>query len=131
MAGNVQTVVSHYTVVYTWNGFFGPIGNEGDSSLNLVHAGDLIKIGFGLNGDRGLDVLASVTSVQVACPAWTPHTVPAAGAGATEGLAFGVASFHYVYGWKTDAAWVGTCREFQLALNDGTAARAAVFMFFA
>ena len=28
-------------------------GNEDDTTLNLVHAGDLIKVGFGLNGDRG------------------------------------------------------------------------------
>ena len=34
--------------------------NTEDSKLNLVHAGDLIKIGFGLNGDRGLDVIAHV-----------------------------------------------------------------------
>jgi hypothetical protein len=131
LAGNVRTVVSHYTVVYTWNGFFSPIGNESDSSLNLVHAGDLIKIGFGLNGDRGLAVLSSVASVPVACPAWATHTVPAAGTAATAGLAYGVASAHYSYGWQTSSGWAGTCRQFQLQLNDGIQAHTAVFMFFA
>ncbi len=130
-ARNWRTVVSHYTVVYTWNGFFSPIGNESDSSLNLVHAGDLIKIGFGLNGDRGLGVLSSVASVPVACPAWTPHTLHAAGAGATAGLAYGVSSAHYTYGWQTSAGWAGTCRQFQMQLNDGTPAHSALFMFFA
>jgi X-Pro dipeptidyl-peptidase len=131
--GSTTTVTSHYTVRYTWNGFFSPISNEADSELNLVHAGDLIKLGFGLNGDRGLDVLAagSPTSVQVPCPSWTPHSVPAAGAGAVPGLSFGIASGHYSYGWQTDSAWAGTCREFQLQLNDGTAAHTAIFMFFA
>ena len=77
----------HYTVVYTWNGFFAPITNTEDSKLNLVHAGDLIKLGFGLNGDRGLNVLAhaSPSVGPVACPSWTPHTVPAGGAGTTAG----------------------------------------------
>lgn len=131
MAGNVWTVMSHYTVVYTWNGFFAPIGNESDFSLNLVHAGDLIKIGFGLNGDRGLGVLSSVTSVPVACPAWAPNLLHGAGVGATAGLAFGVSSDHYTYGWQTSVGWAGTCRQFQLRLNDGTPAHTAVFMFFA
>ncbi len=130
-AGNVQTAVSHYTVVYTWSGFFSPISNEAASKLNLVHAGDLIKIGFGLNGDRGLGVLSSVGSAPVACPAWTPHSVPAAGAGSTAGLSYGASSGHYTYGWQTDAGWAGTCRQFQLQLNDGTPAHTAVFMFFA
>ena len=78
-----------------------------------MHAGDLIKLGFGLDGDRGLNVFAAgyPTSVAIPCPAWTPHTVPAAGAGSTAGLSFGVASGHYTYGWQTDPRWAGTCRR--------------------
>ena len=57
--------------------------------------------------------------------------VPAAGAGSTAGLTYGVSSAHYTYGWQTSAAWAGNCRQFQLKLNDGTAAHSAVFMFFA
>jgi hypothetical protein len=47
------------------------------------------------------------------------------------GLSFGVASGHYSYGWQTSDSWAGTCREFQLRLNDGTEAHSATFMFFA
>lgn len=132
-AGNVQALTHHYTVDYTWNGFYAPIANTETSRLNLVHAGDLIKIGFGLDGNRGLSIFAggSPTSVAVACPAWTPHTVPAAGSGSSAGLSYGVASGHYTYGWPTSAAWAGTCRQFQLGLNDGTPLHTAVFMFFA
>ena len=83
-AGN-QTVQSrvHYQVVYTWNGFFAPITNTETSKLNLVHAGDLIKLGFGLDGDRGLNMFAGgfPTSVAIPCPAWTPHSRPAGGRG--------------------------------------------------
>ena len=131
--GSTATVTTHYTVVYTWNGFFAPIGNDADSSLNLVHAGDLIKLGFGLDGDRGLNVLApgSPSSVPVTCPGWTPHSVPGAGDGTPAGLVFGASSSHYSYGWQTDAAWAGTCRQFRLQLNDGTPAHTATFMFFA
>jgi hypothetical protein len=132
-AGNVTTVTHHYHVHYAWTGFYSPITNTSSSKLNLVHAGDLIKLGFGLGGNRGLNIFAggSPSSVAVSCPSWTPHSVPAAGAGAVAGLSFGVASGHYSYGWQTDPSWAGTCRQFRLQLNDGTAARAATFMFFA
>ena len=131
LAGNVRTATVQYTVVYTWNGFFSPITNESDALLNLVHLGDLIKLGFGLNGDRGLDVLAQPpTSVQVACPAWATHTVSGAGAGTTTGLSYNASSGHYTFGWQTSGSWAGTCRQFRLQTNDGTPPHTAVFMFF-
>jgi hypothetical protein len=131
-AGNVTTTVNHYNVRYAWQGFFSPISNSSDSELNLVHAGDLIKLGFGLDGNRGTDIFAagSPSSVPVSCPAWAPHSVPAAGAGTNPGLSFGVASGHYSYGWQTSGTWAGTCREFQLQLKDGSL-HTATFMFFA
>jgi hypothetical protein len=128
VAGNQTVQTVHYTVVYTWNGFFSPITNTG-SGLNLVHAGDLVKIGFGLDGDRGLDV-GAFSSTAITCPAGTPHSVPAAGAGATSGLSYGAASAHYSYGWQTSSSWAGTCRRFSLTLNDGTVAHTADFSFF-
>ena len=133
-AGNTTTVTRHYTVDYVFNGFFQPISNESDQQLNLVHAGDLIKIGFGLNGDQGLNVLSYPPpdrSTIVACPSWAPHTVSAAGAGSTAGLSFGAASGHYTYGWQTSASWAGTCRQFALQTIDGAPPHTAVFMFFA
>jgi hypothetical protein len=128
----VTTSVHSYHVHYAWQGF-SPVTNSSTSKLNLVHAGDLIKLGFGLQGNRGSDIFAagSPGSVAVSCPAWTPHSVPAGGAGTTAGLSFGVASGHYTYGWQTDPAWAGTCRQFQLQLKDGTAVHSATFMFFA
>ena len=58
------------------------------------------------------------------------NSVPAARAGSTAGLSYGAASGHYAYGFQTSAAWAGTCREFQLQLNDGTPVHGATFMFF-
>jgi Peptidase family M1 domain len=128
-AGNVTTKTVHYTVVYTFQGFFNPIGNDADSSLNLVHAGDLIKIGFGLDGDRGPSV-GTFSSTAVPCPMWLPHSVKNAGAGTPTGLTFSASSGHYSYGWQTSSAWAGTCRQFSLQLNDGTAPHTATFEFF-
>ncbi|HXZ56163.1 MAG TPA: PxKF domain-containing protein, partial [Gaiellaceae bacterium] len=111
-------------------GFFKPITNESSSKLNLVHAGDLIKLGFGLNGNQGLSI-GSFSSSPVSCPSWTPHSVKAAGAGTQTGLVYGASSGHYYYGWQTSSAWAGTCRQFSLQLNDGTVAHTAIFQFFA
>jgi hypothetical protein len=106
-AGNVTTVTRHYSVHYTWNGFFAPIKNEG-SGLNLVHAGDLIKLGFGINGNHGLSILAagSPSSVQVTCPPDSVFLVSGAHEGPT-GLFYGFKSSHYSYGWETQNTWAG------------------------
>ena len=128
-AGNQTTKTVHYQVVYAWNGFFAPVSNSG-SGLNLVHAGDLIKVGFSLNGNQGLSI-GTFSSAPVSCPAETPHSVSGAHEGTPSGLFFGAASAHYSYGWQTDAAWAGTCRQFSLQLNDGTPPHLATFMFFA
>jgi len=116
---------------YAWQGFFAPITNSSSAKLNLVHAGDLIKLGFGLDGNRGLDVFAAgfPASAPVICPFRTPHSVHAAGAGTVAGLSFVVASGHYGYGWQTSNTWAGTCRMFQVELKDGTVHN-ATFMFF-
>ena len=131
-AGNQTVKTVYYTVQYSWNGFFAPITNTG-SGLNLVHAGDIIKLGFTLNGNFGLSILAagSPSSVPVSCPSETPHLVAGAHEGTPTGLFYGASSSHYSYGWETSAAWAGTCRQFSLQLNDGTSPHTAVFEFFA
>ena len=130
VAGNVTTVTHTYRVHYAFTGFYAPVGNSSASKLNLVHAGDLIKLGFGLGGDLGSSI-GTASSSPVACPGWTPHSVPQAGEGTHSGTFFSPSSGHYYYGWQTDAAWAGTCRQFSFQLNDGTAPHTAVFMFFA
>jgi hypothetical protein len=126
-AGNVTVKTVHYTVVYRFNGFFRPVTNESTAHLNLVHAGDLIKIGFGLHGNQGLSI-GTFSSTQVDCPmSWIPYSVLAAGAGATSGLSFGASSNQYSYRWDTSSSWAGTCRRFSLQLNDGTPPHKAIF----
>jgi hypothetical protein len=127
--GGTTVMTTHYTVIYTWSGFFS-VANASTSQLNVVRAGSLVAVLFGLNGNRGLDVLAagSPDSVAVPCPNWQLRTIrPATGTPA--GLAYSTATNRYTYGWQTDAAWAGTCRQFSLGTNDGTAPHAAVFKF--
>ena len=130
-AGNVTVVTRTYQVHYVWNGFVAPVSNSSDSELNLVHAGDLIQLKFGLGGDQGLSVLdGSPSSTPVPCPAWPPHSVPAAPAGSSSGLSYNPPNNQYRYGWETSTTWAGACRTFSLQLNDGTAPHTATFLFF-
>jgi hypothetical protein len=130
-AGNVTVVHRSYHVHYAFTGFYSPVTNTSTQKLNLVHAGDLIKLGFGLDGNRGLDVFAdgSPSWTPISCPSWTPHSVKASPSTPT-GLTYSASSGHYAYGWQTNSAWAGTCERFSLQLKDGTAPHTADFMFF-
>jgi hypothetical protein len=55
----------------------------------------------------------------------TEPTVTAGGSG----LSYDPATDRYAYVWKTDQAWVGTCRVLVVRLADGSAARTAHFRF--
>jgi hypothetical protein len=71
----------------------------------------------------------SPDSVGVPCPSWPLKTIKSAGGGTSAGLGYSSTTGNYTYGWQTDAGWAGTCRQFRLATNDGTAAHSAVFEF--
>ena len=37
--------------------------------------------------------------------------------------------WQYLFVWKTDKAWAGTCRQLSVKFNDGSAAHTAIFRF--
>ena len=66
-------------------------------------------------------------SMQVPCQGGTPGPdAPTSSAGGS-GLTFDVLSDSYTYAWKTERAWVGTCRQLVVKLVDGTS-NAATFI---
>jgi hypothetical protein len=118
--GNTASVTHHYTVAgYPFGGFLGPIFDGA-----TVKAGSTIPIVFSLGGDRGLDVLAAGSPasgrVDCAAPGEPASTQPAA---SDRGLRFSSRTGHYVFKWRTDPAWAGTCRSFVLTLSDGSVHR--------
>jgi hypothetical protein len=120
-------------VIYQWHGFFQPVDNNG--VLNAVKAGQGIPLKFDLAGNQGLEILA----------AGYPKSSPVDCSGATsedaleETVTAGSSSLHYdatvnppvgqyIYVWKSDKNWAGTCRRIDLKLNDGTT-HSALFTF--
>jgi len=108
-------------VMYNFNGFFQPVGNL--PTLNTARAGQAIPVKFSLTGDQGLDIFATgyPTSQQIACDSNNPQgdieeTINAG----SSSLTYDPTTDTYIYVWKTDKAWAGTCRQLTIKLNDGT-----------
>jgi len=112
---------------FNFTGFVGSVKNP--PSVNLAKAGAAIKFRFRLGGDQGLNIFAPgyPASIQVDCSSGAPLSPPEASASASS-LIYDSARDVYIYIWKANGAWRGTCREFILRLNDGSQ-YTALFLF--
>jgi hypothetical protein len=113
--------VSEGNQQFPFEGFFAPVDNL--PVVNVVNAGSAIPLKFSLGGDQGLDIFATghPVSSQVACNSNDPgdpieETVTAGGSS----LSYEAASDRYIYVWKTQKAWKGTCRILNVRLKDGS-----------
>jgi hypothetical protein len=128
--GHSHSKTVTYTDVYTWNGFFAPVASKDQSILNTVKAGQVVRIKFSLDGNRGTSVLQrEPTSTQVTCPSWATHAAETGAKPTGADMAYSRTMQYYIYSWQTDPSWAGTCRDFRLRLADGTAAHVATFQF--
>lgn len=121
-AGN-QAAASHsYSVQYAFSGFSNPLAAL--PAVNTANAGRTVPVKYSLRDVNGaaisdLTSFVSLISAPVACDS----NVPTAAAEETD--AAGSTTIHFesglfVYNWKTQSAWQGTCRVLQLTLNDNT-----------
>jgi len=125
--GNGHTSSCSFTVTVQYNfaGFFPPVGNL--PTLNVVQAGRAIPVKFSLSGNKGLGIFApgSPSSGPIVCNSGDPatlleETVTAGGSS----LSYDPVADQYIYVWKTDPGWAGTCRQLVVQLNDGSIHRA-------
>jgi hypothetical protein len=114
-----------HAVVFAFSGFFEPVNNL--PVVNQTSAGRAIPVKFSLNGNRGLNVFEAgyPKSTQIACDSSASvdgieETVTAG----SSGLTFDPLTGLYIYVWKTDKTWAGTCRQLVVTLADGTTQRA-------
>lgn len=120
-----STCSFNVTVQYNFAGFFEPVDNL--PVFNVVQAGRGIPLKFSLSGYKGLGIFAagSPSSGPIACNSTDPatdltETVTAGGSS----LSYDPTSDRYIYVWKTDPSWAGTCRQLVVQLNDGSIHRA-------
>jgi hypothetical protein len=119
-AGNTGSASVTYRVVFDFAGFFRPVDNP--IVVNKVKAGQAVPVKFSLAGDQGLGIFAtgSPTSASMACTDWAPSdTVEETVTAGSSSLTYDADADQYVYVWKTNKAWAGTCRELQVKLVDG------------
>jgi hypothetical protein len=120
-AGNTATVSFAYTVIYRFAGFFQPVDNL--PALNIASAGSSIPVKFSLAGYQGLNIFVtgSPASGIMPCDSSTSastieETVNAGGSS----LSYDAVSDRYIYVWKTEKGWKGTCRQLRVRLKDGS-----------
>jgi hypothetical protein len=118
-SGNTASLVRAYSVVYEFDGFFSPLAPQ--PTVSTVKAGDDVPVKFSLGGYQGLDVLAAPPAWKPGCPSLALDSSRAFGT-----LTYKASVDRYVYLWKTETSWAGSCRELVVALADGTVKRANV-----
>jgi hypothetical protein len=108
------------TVIWNFTGFLQPVDNP--PVRNRAHAGSAIPLTFGLGGNQGLDILAAgyPRSVDSGCDASIVEDVVEETATSPSALIYDAAGDRYVFVWKTDKRWAGSCRQLMLKLRDGT-----------
>jgi hypothetical protein len=125
-AGNTAAVTARYGVVYDFEAFLWPVRNR--PRVNVWRAGKPVPIRFELGGDQGLDVIEDGWP-QVAVVGCDFADEPESGEPARHPrwfreLVYRKRKKRYVFLWKTDRRWAGSCRQFMLKLDDGTVRRA-------
>lgn len=106
---------------FDFKGFFAPVDNS--PLVNVAKAGSSVPVKFSLTGYQGMDVLAAggPGSQVVSCDASASvDTVEQSATAGGSALSYDAASDRYVYVWKTERAWSGSCRRFLLRLADGS-----------
>ena len=119
--GNTSSCPFTITVLYNFTGFFQPVSNP--PVLNVVNAGRAIPVKFSLSGNKGLNIFGpnSPSSGPIVCNSSDPatdlqDTVTAGGSS----LSYDAGTDQYIYVWKTNSSWAGTCRQLVVQLNDGS-----------
>ncbi len=128
-AGLTSSCSFTVTVLYNFTGFFAPVDNP--PTLNKVNAGRAIPVKFSLSGNKGLDIFAdnSPYTVGISCDGSAPQDdIEETLTAGSSSLSYQSGSDQYIYVWKTESSWAGTCRQLVVKLNDGSE-HTALFKF--
>jgi hypothetical protein len=113
-------VVGLAALGYDFSGFFAPVG-AAPASIAAT-AGSTIPVKFSLAGNQGLGIFFATPTVQqrdcaTSAPIGSPSDAVTAGGSS---LSYDASIDQYVFAWKTARDWAGTCRTFELTLDDGS-----------
>lgn len=117
---NTGTSSFKVIVSYAFTGFFRPIDNL--PVVNVTKAGSAVPVKFSLGGNMGLAIMAAgyPRSVAMACSGSVSDTVEETVTAGGSSLSYDATTGQYIYVWKSEKAWAGTCRQLQVKLQDGS-----------
>ena len=120
---NVALLEGQLGKIYEFAGFFSPVDNV---ELNVAKAGRAIPVKFSLSGYQGLKIfeVGYPRSVVIDCELPDPGAIAIEGTDTAGGSSLSYDADQYIYIWKTEKAWVDTCRQLVVKLIDGTYHRA-------
>jgi hypothetical protein len=114
---------------YPFGGFLPPIYSPPVS--NNAKAGSAIPVKFSLGGFRGLNIFSRPPQVQT-----TSCNSGQTLADVVDTVTAGASSFNYdavtdtyVYVWKSEKSWSGSCRRLDIQFNDGSEKKSIQFSF--
>jgi hypothetical protein len=121
LAGNLVTKSVTYVVQFTFDGFKPPVDNQ--PIVNIVNAGRTIPVKWSLKNSAGefisdLNSVTSVTVERIPCSAASTDVIEETTEPGLVALTY--ENNQFVYHWKTEKSWAGTCRRLDVALADGT-----------
>jgi hypothetical protein len=125
-----------YNVIYNWDGFYSPVNNL--PTWNVAKAGSAVPVKFSLDGrplpgsntsgqgtESSIMSPGSPGSQKVTCDNVAAlDIVEETSTAGMSGLTYDPLADQWVYVWKTDKAYAGTCRQLVVSLADGTVHRA-------
>jgi hypothetical protein len=118
-------VIDWQPVHATFGPFQPPVNPDG---FNRVTAGRTIPIKFTLGQDFGPDIFADGYPLSTAIPCGVASGKTIVDGGDAASRLDHDAAGGYLYLWKTDRSWAGTCRTLTIKLRDGSE-RSARFSF--
>lgn len=106
-------------VIFAWAGFFKPV--DMGLTLNSAKAGSAIPLKFSLGSYQGMGIIASgyPKSAPMGCNSNEDPLTETFTAGQSS-LQYDASAGQYIYVWKSEKSWAGTCRQIQVKLIDGT-----------
>jgi hypothetical protein len=130
-AGNLAAPVSvTYSVQYGFIGFLAPVSM---TAVNTVKAGQSIPLKWQLLDSNSsqivnLSTVAGISTAGMQCAGGiTGAELPADFSG-NSGLRYDPTDRQFVFTWKTDKSWAGSCQLVTLRLDDGSSHAAGFVM---
>jgi predicted extracellular nuclease len=122
--GLSSTDTAVVSLIWNFTGFLRPVDNP--PVRNRANSGSAIPLKFSLSGNQGLDILADgyPRSAASHCDVSIAEDVVEETVISPSGLVYAASGDRYVFVWKTDKHWAGSCRTLILTLRDGTEHRA-------